>query len=102
MSIVFGQENSQEFGYNKGCAVEYACIYVSTGRSKTSRNVKKTKTSQRKCKQTTDLQTNLSKHETSQKQQNKLDNKVNQIKLNKVYIHVSLWTKKQEPAMSLG
>ena len=34
--------------------------------------------------QITDLQTNLSKHETSQAQQKKLDNKVNQIKLNKV------------------
>ena len=40
--------------------------------------------------QTTDLQTNSSKHETSQTHQNKLDNKVNQIKINKVYIHVSL------------
>ena len=51
---------------------------------------------------TTDLQTNLTKHETSQTHQKKLDNKANQIKLNKVYTHVSLWTKKQEPAMSLG
>ena len=53
---------------------------------------------------TTDLQTNLNKHETSQAHQKKLDNKkANQIKLSKVYTHVSLWTKKQEPAMmSLG
>ena len=45
---------------------------------------KKTQTNQRKYMQITDLQTNLSKHETSQTQQKKLDNKVNQIKLNKV------------------
>ena len=45
---------------------------------------KKTQTNQRKYMQITDLQTNLSKHETSQAQQKKLDNKVNQIKLNKV------------------
>ena len=58
--------------------------------AKQAETSKKTKTSQRKYKQTTDLQTNLTKHETSQKQQNKLDNKVNQIKLNKVRINVSL------------
>ena len=46
---------------------------------------KKTQTNQLKYMQITDLQTNLSKHETSQTQQNKLDNKVNEIKLNKVY-----------------
>ena len=63
---------------------------------------KKTRTNQCKYMQITDLQTNLSKHETSQAQQNKLDNKVNQIKLNKVYINVSLQAKKKEPAMNLA
>ena len=65
----------------------YICKQDAAKQAKTS---KKTKTSQRKYMQTTDLQTNLSKHKTSQKQQNKLDNKVNQIKLNKVRINFSL------------
>ena len=63
--------------------------------AKQAETSKKTKTSQRKYKQTTDLQTNLTKHETSQKQQNKLDNKVNQIKLNKVRINISKVNKKK-------
>ena len=62
---------------------------------------KKTQTNQRKYMQITDLQTNLSKHETSQAQQKKLDNKVNQIKLNKVISILVCRQKKREPAMNL-
>ena len=61
---------------------------------------KKTQTNQRKYMQITDLQTNLSKYETSQTQQKKLD-KVNQIKLNKVMSILVCRPKKREPAMNL-